>query len=98
MVQCISVNLFNHSFHLVDHFVNTRLQVRIVVLNIVHKFGQAPEGVSLDRQEFFNAQRQDVLESEFKVFRTMIGHFRRCHRRHNHNLFVLLGASFLLQL
>ena len=94
MIQSISVNLFNHSFHLVDHLVNTGLQVGIVVLYIVHKFGEAPKGVCFDGQEFFNAQRQDVLECEFKVFRTMIGHFRW----RNHNFFVLFGTSLLLQL
>ena len=61
MGQRLVVDLLNYRFHLVDHLVYTRLQVGIIVLNIVNELGEAPECVGLGRQELFDAERADLF-------------------------------------
>ena len=63
----LRIDLLYDSLHFVDHLVDARLQISVVVLNVVNEFGQAPESVSLRCQELVDTQSSDIVKSHFKV-------------------------------
>ena len=48
IIQRFCIDLFYYRFHFIDHFVYSRLQICVIVLNIVYKLGQTPKRICLN--------------------------------------------------
>ena len=68
MDQSIVVNLFNDSFHFIDHLVHTWLQISIIVLNIIDQFSKTPECVSFNSEKLVNTQILYIVQLKIAIF------------------------------
>lgn len=53
MLEDFGVLVLNQSFHFVDDFVNSRLHLSKVILDVIDQLGEAPEGVGLCFEHVF---------------------------------------------